>query len=143
MAPASSDRPAGERPARWTAAAGGALILSVSVATWWVVGPQKCMVCEAPPKPPTMAEHVVGVVACVVGVAAAVALAVATRAGRMDLRWRPVVVALSLAGALTGMALRSPLDDFGATMIFLGPFWLALVVYAMVRIPPYNPPPKK
>jgi uncharacterized membrane protein YfcA len=90
-----------------------------------------------------MAERAVGVAACVVAVAAYVALVVGVRTGRMDLRWRPQVVALSLAGALTGAALRSPLDDFGVTVIFLGPFWLALVVYAMVRIPPYNPPPKR
>src|SRR6266702_1131519 len=64
MAPIGSDKPAGGRPARWTAVAGVALIVAV-----------------------------------VVAVAAAVALVAAARTGRMDLRWRPTVAALSLAGS--------------------------------------------
>ncbi|HZC99219.1 MAG TPA: hypothetical protein VFA46_03230 [Actinomycetes bacterium] len=66
MAPLGSDTPAGGRPARWTAVAGVALILAVSVAAWWVVGPQPY---EGPSKPATMAERVGGVVAVVVAVA--------------------------------------------------------------------------
>lgn len=141
MAPVSSDTPADERPARWTAVAAWALILAVAVATWGLVGPRSYE--DAPPKPATMAEHVVAVVACVVGVAAAVALVVALRTGRADPRWRPTVVAMSLAAAPIGTAMRDPLDHFGGTFILLGLFWLPLVVYAIVNIPPYNDPPKK
>ncbi|HZD02793.1 MAG TPA: hypothetical protein VFA46_22150 [Actinomycetes bacterium] len=140
MGPVSSDTPAGGRPARWTAAAGVALILAVSVAAWWVVGPQPY---EAPPKPATMAERVGGVVAVVVAVAAAVALVAAARAGRMDLRWRPTVVALSLAGVLSGAGVRFWKDDWlGINLFFIGPLWLILVVYGLLRIPPYDPPPR-
>jgi hypothetical protein len=139
MAPVSNDKPAGGRPARWTAVAGVALILAVSVATWWAVGPQPD---EAPPKPATMAEQVGGVVAVVVALAAAVALVVAARAGRMDLRWRPTVVALSLAGVLSGAGVRFWEDWLAIDLFFVGPLWLALVVYGLLRIPPYWSPPR-
>lgn len=140
MAPVSNDKPAGGRPARWTAVAGVALILAVSVASWWAVGPQPD---EAPPKPATMAEQVGGVVAVVVAVAAAVALVAAAWAGRMDLRWRPTVVALSLAGVLSGAGLRYWKDWLAIDLFFVGPLWLALLVYALLRIPPYDPPPRR
>ena len=140
MAPIGSDKPAGGRPARWTAVAGVALILAVSVATWWLVGPQSY---EAPPKPATMAERVGGAVAVVVAVAAAVALVAAARTGRMDLRWRPTVVALSLAGVLSGAGLRYWKDWLAIDLFFVGPLWLALLVYALLRIPPYDPPPRR
>lgn len=139
MAPVSGDKPAGGRPARWTAVAGVALILAISVATWWLVGPQPY---EGPPKPATMAERVGGVVAVVVAVAAAVALVAAARTGRMDLRWRPTVVALSLAGVLGGAGVRYWKDWPAIDLFFVGPLWLALVVYAIVRVPTYDPPPR-
>jgi hypothetical protein len=138
MAPVSSDKPAGGRPAHWTAVAGVALILAVSVATWWLVGLQSY---EAPPEPATMAERVGGVVAVVVAVAAAVALVAAARAGRMDLRWRPTVVALSLAGVMVGAALRYWEAWPAIDLLFVGPLGLALLVYALLRIPPVRPPP--
>jgi hypothetical protein len=141
MALASSDTPAGERPARWTAVAGVALMVAVSLATWGLVGPLGFE--DTPPRPANLAEHVVGVVACVVGVAACVALVVAVRTDRMDLRWRPTVVALSLAGVPTGIALRIPLDDFGAALFLFGLFGLPLVVYGIAHIPPYWDPPKR
>ena len=131
MAPVSNHKPAGRRPARWTAVAGVALILAVSVAAWWAVGPQPD---EGPPKPATMAERVGGVVAVVVAVAA--------RAGRMDLRWRPTVVALSLAGVLGGAGVRFWQDWLAIDLFLIGPLWLALVVYGLLRIPPYWSPPR-
>src|SRR6266540_3207221 len=88
---ASNDKPAGGRPARWTAVAGVA----------------------------------------------------AARAGRMDLRWRPTVVALSLAGVLSGAGLRYWKDWLAIDLFFVGPLWLALLVYALLRIPPYDPPPRR
>jgi hypothetical protein len=139
MAPVSNDKPAGGRPARWTAAAGVALILAVSVGAWWAVGPQPD---EGPPNPATVAEQVGGMVAVVVAVAAAVALVAAARAGRMDLRWRPTVVALSLAGVLGGAGVRFWEDWLAIDLFLVGPLWLALVVYGLVRIPPYDPPPR-
>src|SRR6266508_1857698 len=91
VAPVSNDKPAGGRPARWTAVAGVA----------------------------------------------------AARAGRMDLRWRPTVVALSLAGVLSGAGLRYWKDWLAIDLFFVGPLWLALLVYALLRIPPYDPPPRR
>jgi hypothetical protein len=110
------------------------------VASWWVVGPQSY---EAPPKPATIAERVGGVVAVVVAVAAAVTLVAAARAGRMDLRWRPTVVALSLAGVMVGAALRYWEAWPAIVLFFVGPLGLALLVYALLRIPPYDPPPRR
>jgi ribosomal-protein-alanine N-acetyltransferase len=139
MAPVSSDTPAlaDERPARWTAVAAVALLLAVPVATWGLMGPKKgIIVSEGPPKPATLADHVVGVVACVVGVAAAVALVVALRTGRANPRWRPTVVAMSLAGVPIGWALCFPFEE--GALIFSGLLWLPLVVVALVCIPPYN-----
>src|SRR6266508_4440855 len=67
----------------------------------------------------------------------------AARAGRMDLRWRPTVVALSLAGVLSGAGLRYWKDWLAIDLFFVGPLWLALLVYALLRIPPYDPPPRR
>lgn len=139
MTPVSNHKPAGGRPAHWTAAAGVALILAVSVAAWWAVGPQPN---EGPLEPATMAEQAGGVAAVVIAVAATVALVAAARAGRMDLRWRPTVVALSLAGALSGAGVRFWDDWLAINLFFIGPLWLALVVYGLLRIPPYDPPPR-
>ena len=69
----------------------------------------------------------VGVLACDVAVAASVALVVAARTGRMDQRWRPTVVALSVAGAVSGMAFRFPMEEFvgcrwvGLPLLYSGP----------------------
>jgi type IV secretory pathway VirB2 component (pilin) len=121
--------------------AGVALIVAVSLATWWLVGPQSLE--DTPPRPANLAEHVVGVVACVVAVAACVALVVAARTGRMDLRWRPTIVALSLAGVPAGWAVRIPLDAFGAALVLFGFTGLPLVVYGIAHIPPYWDPPRR
>jgi hypothetical protein len=147
MAPVSSDKPAGGRPARWTAVAGVALILAIPVATWWLVGPQAYDL--RPPKPATTIERVGGILAVVVVVASAVALVAAARTGRMDLRWWPTVVALSLAGVLGGAGVRywkaAPEGNIGAAgaLYIIVPLGLALVVYALLRIPPYWSPPRR
>jgi hypothetical protein len=80
--------------------------------------------------------------AVVVGVTAAVALVTAARAGRMDLRWRPTVFALSLAGVLGGAGLGYWEAWPAIDLFFIGPLGLALLAYALLRIPPYDPPPR-
>jgi hypothetical protein len=148
MAPVGSDRPAGRRPARWAAVAAVALVPALPVATWWWIGPLPYDATRPVP-PRTMVEQVVGIPAAVVAAGSAVALAAAALIGRTDRRWWPTLAALSVAGFLAGLGVRTadiaPEGNIGAAMLvfFIVPTVVVLVIYALVHIPRYWPRPER
>ncbi len=97
------------------------LILSTPVVVWWVFGNQDDRVPGLDPAhdqhafsrtfdPPAISagtEVMIGLIATVVLVAAALTLVSATRSGRLDRRWWPPIVGCVGLGAIAGIAERT------------------------------------
>lgn len=91
-----------------------ALVLSLPLAAWWVIGDQSTPAALAATpnffiRPPTIdaaAERTAGIVAAVVAVTAAVILVRATATGRLDPHWWSVLAPLMLVAVGCGYAAR-------------------------------------
>jgi hypothetical protein len=152
----------GRRAARWPAVAALVLIAAMPVVTWWLVGDQTSpemrerMQAATPDpgiasgldpdydvRPPRLAattERTIGVVAVVLVVSSVGALVVATRTGRLDRRWWPVLAALSLVGAGCALWYRTATAAVdggnigaGILLLFGGPLALVLLGWALWR----------
>ena len=142
------------RPTSWAArVASVLLVLAAPVATWWLVGPNPGDEIGSDPTlrpddydylfhPPAIdapVERVGGRAAVVMVLLAGALLAAEARRGRIDRRWWPPIVAMTLVGAIIGLAGRVMTAAVvganiggGFMLLFGTPVVLALVIGSIV-----------
>ena len=127
--------------------AGLGLVISVPVATWWLVGDLSTVSVDAgrdyafqpwPVAPVT--ERALGIAALTVGLSAVAVLGWATRRRVMDARWWTVLVPLLAAGGIAGFSWRVMTAGViganigaGLCVIVGGPVVAALLLFSLAR----------